>query len=83
MNWLKKLLGIRPRDFVVLRFNDNTHELKPVTWHCGVPFSAPYLPSTACELLPGGEVIGQSYIKAWLPATQPMQEFFSRSADLK
>jgi hypothetical protein len=78
MNLIRKLFGrkpVEPVDHVVLRMNDNEHLLKQVTWHGSIPFAAPYLPQTACELLPGGKVIGPCYVKAWRPATPRMSDF--------
>lgn len=77
MEFLKRLL--RRTDYVLLRFHDGKHVRRPVEWFCGKPFSAPYLPETRCELLPGGGVIGGCYIEAWHPATEDMQEWFLKT----
>ncbi len=76
MNWLRRILGISEKDRVLLRMHDNEHLLRPVTWYAGIPFAAPYLPHTRCELLPGGKVIGDCYIKGWRPASERMAAFY-------
>jgi hypothetical protein len=74
--WFRKA----PQEQVLLRMHDGDYLLKPVEWHCGTPFAAPYLPHTRCQLLPQGKLIGQSYVHSWMPASPAMHEFFNRSA---
>ena len=76
---IAKIVGLFHRqktDYVLLRMHDGAHEKKPVEWICGRPFAAPFLPSTRCELLPFGKLIGQSYVDGWLPASDNMLHFF-------
>lgn len=85
MNLLRKLFA-RPEpksqpDMVLLRMVGNRYLLTPVEWFCDVPFAAPYLPETRCELLPGGKVIGDIYIDGWRPATPRMDAFFAKATN--
>ncbi len=79
MNWLQRLAAklLTKPDMVLLRMYDGRHLLKPVTWFCDIPFAAPYLPPTRCELLPGGKLIGAEYVIGWLPASECMREFYN------
>ena len=77
MNFLTRLF--RRTDYVLLRLHDGHHMRKPVTWYCGRPYAAPYLPETSCELLPGGKVIGGCCISAWRPASEDMERWFLKT----
>jgi len=76
---LRRLLTALGRDYVVLRNHEGKHSIRPVRWECGVPFAAPYLPDTACHLMPGGGLRGPSYMRAWLPASPRMQRYFGQT----
>lgn len=68
----------KKRDKVMMRLYSNQHVECKVKWCNGIPFAAPYSTDTAARLLPGGTLVGQSYIIEWFPITGNMQEFYSK-----
>ena len=65
----RRLMVMLGGDYVVLRHHDNTHLIRKVKWLGGRAFAASYLPETASQLLPAGEVIGPCYVEEWIPIT--------------
>ena len=69
MSFFQRVMAWFGRDYVRLSIVTGRQILCPVRWQDGIPFAAPYLPETECQLLPGGKVKGDSYIKGWTPVT--------------
>lgn len=42
-------------------------------------YAHPYLPETRCELRPGGETVGQCFIKGWEPITKGITDFYNKN----
>lgn len=64
------------RQYVLLVMHDNSMPVCHAYQVGGKWYAHPYLPKTRCELKPGGEVFGQSYIDGWKPATPLMFDHF-------
>lgn len=77
MNWLFRLLGVKA-DYVLLRMHGGDYLVRKVEWFCGVPYAAPYLPSTRCKLLPQGKIVGRCFVIGWEPASALTAAYFKQ-----
>jgi len=62
-------------DYVILHLCTGDNYIRRVEWLAGSPYAAPYCSETRCELLPQGKIVGQSYVKRWMPITDRMLQY--------